>query len=72
MAVLLAMSHVRVLAPRLDSGEVAHRMFQDQEEQRFCAITGCYVYVGCEKELQQHSAMSLRCTEVMGTTQNKD
>ena len=46
-------------------------VFQDQEEQRSHVNTGSYVHVQCENGPQQHSATSLRCTEVMETTRTK-
>ena len=46
-------------------------VFQDQEEQRSHANTGSYVRVRCENGLQQGSATSLRCTEVIETTQEQ-
>ena len=46
-------------------------VFQNQEELRPRVNTGSYVHVWCENGLQQHSATSLRCTEIMETTQNK-
>ena len=76
MAALLAMSRVRVLARWLDSSEIGHRSRTINGVPRPRRIeirvnTGSYVHVWCEKGPQQRSAMSLRCTEVMETTQNK-
>ena len=66
---LLAMPRVRVLAPWRDSGEIAHR---SGTIDGICANTDSYVHVRCEEGPQQCSATSLRCTEVIETTQNKD
>ena len=68
---------VCVLAPWLDSGEIAHRSRTINGVPRPrridipCEYTGSYVHVR-ENGPQQHSATSLTCTEVMETTQNKD
>ena len=64
------MSRVRVLAPGLDSGEIAHKSGTINAKKN--RDPGSYVHVRCEKGPQQRSAMSLRCTEVMETTHNKD
>ena len=76
MVSLLAMSCVHVLAPWRDSSEIAHSGTIDSVPRprriEICANTGSYEHVRYEKGLQQRSVMSLRCTEVMETTLNKD